>query len=77
MTDANGITEDRLREIQIQAEKSVLSAALWTVLAAFSFLVGLQQSTCHRKRHVRSNRVRKVCPTQPQPCKASLRSTTS
>ena len=24
---------------------------------------------CHRKRHVRSSRVRKVCPTQAQPCK--------
>jgi len=24
---------------------------------------------CHRKRHVRSSRVRKVCPTPAQPCK--------
>ncbi|ELY97316.1 hypothetical protein C482_13820 [Natrialba chahannaoensis JCM 10990] len=24
---------------------------------------------CHRKRHVRSSRVREVCPTQAQPCK--------
>ncbi|WP_419181075.1 DUF7471 family protein [Haloarcula halobia] len=24
---------------------------------------------CHRTRHVRSSRVRKVCPAEPQPCK--------
>ncbi|WP_425494353.1 homing endonuclease associated repeat-containing protein [Natronoglomus mannanivorans] len=24
---------------------------------------------CHRKRHVRSSRVREVCPTQAQPCR--------
>jgi len=24
---------------------------------------------CHRKRHIRGSRVRKVCPTPPQPCK--------
>jgi hypothetical protein len=28
---------------------------------------------CHRKRHVRSSRVREVCPTQAQPCKMWLR----
>ena len=28
-----------------------------------------QSGACHRKRHVRSSRVWKVCPAQPQPCK--------
>ena len=28
---------------------------------------------CHRKRHMRSSRVRKVCPAQPQPCKVWIR----
>jgi metallo-beta-lactamase family protein len=28
-----------------------------------------QLGACHRKRHMQSSRVRKVCPTQPRPCR--------
>jgi len=41
------------------------------------FQVGSSQRACHRKRHVRSSRVWKLCLQAPKPCKMKLRSTSS
>jgi transposase-like protein len=39
------------------------------LLEAFAVYHNSRQRACHRKRHVRSGRVRGVCPTPAQPCK--------
>ncbi|MFC7126677.1 hypothetical protein ACFQJ7_11685 [Halovenus rubra] len=71
---AQGETDDDAWPMGVVADvapelaRQLLRTSLVSIDSSNTDRADLLIRACHRKRHVRSSRVREVCPTQAQPC---------